>query len=161
MTAQAVIDAIAPISDKAHPGHNARTASLLDLAGMSAKGDRLVVFETNSLNAALPLSLTEHGIAILSTPLEECKVHGVITGLVVLALFDSFAVVSRLNLAEAILISQLSPILMALDGAVFLSERPTKRRIWGLIFGSAGVITIVWPELSGLAQEGTRLRTNP
>lgn len=54
VTAQAVIDAIAPISDEAHSGHNARVAKLLDLAGMSAEGDSIVVFETNSPNAAFP-----------------------------------------------------------------------------------------------------------
>lgn len=44
VAAQAVIDAIAPISDEAHPGHNARVAKLLDLAGMPADGDAVVVF---------------------------------------------------------------------------------------------------------------------
>ncbi|MCY4181090.1 MAG: EamA family transporter, partial [Litoreibacter sp.] len=52
-----------------------------------------------------------------------------------LALFASFAAVARLNQAEAILISQLSPILMALGAAVILSERLTKWRIWGLALG--------------------------
>ncbi|MEL7181117.1 MAG: ABC transporter substrate-binding protein [Pseudomonadota bacterium] len=65
VTAEAVIAAIAPISDEEHPGHNARIASLLDLAGMSADGDRVVVFETNSPNAAFPWTLSEPGIAVL------------------------------------------------------------------------------------------------
>lgn len=39
-----MIDAIAPISDEAHAGHNARVAKLLDLAGMQADGDAIVVF---------------------------------------------------------------------------------------------------------------------
>lgn len=67
VTAQAVMDAIAPISDEAHPGHNARIAGLLDLADMSTDGDRVVVFETNSPNAAFPWTLSEPGIAILGT----------------------------------------------------------------------------------------------
>ncbi len=74
-----------------------------------------------------------------------------------LALFGSFAAVARLNLAEAILISQLSPILMALGATVLLSERPTKWRVWGLVLGFAGVIVLVWPELSKTSGEGTRL----
>ena len=65
VTARAVIDAIAPVSDEDHPGHNARIAKLLDLAGMSADGDRVVVFETNSPNAAFPWTLSEPGLAIL------------------------------------------------------------------------------------------------
>ena len=65
VTAQAVIDAIAPIADEAHPGHNARVAKLLDLAGMSTDGDLVAVFETISPNAAFPWTLSEPGIAIL------------------------------------------------------------------------------------------------
>ena len=68
VTAQAVIDAIAPISDEKHAGHNARVAKLLDLAGMSTDNDAVVVFETNSPNAAFPWSLSEPAIAILGTP---------------------------------------------------------------------------------------------
>ncbi len=65
VTAQSVIDAITPISDESHPGHNARVAKLLDLAGLSTDGDNVVVFETNSPNAAFPWSLSEPAIAIL------------------------------------------------------------------------------------------------
>lgn len=68
VTAQVVIDAIAPISDEAHPGHNARVAKLLDLASMTSDGDRIVVFETNASNAAFPWTLSEPGIAILGAP---------------------------------------------------------------------------------------------
>lgn len=74
-----------------------------------------------------------------------------------LALFGSFAAVARLNLAEAILISQLSPILLAIGATIFLSERLTKWRIWGLAFGFAGVAVLVWPELTGPAKESGRL----
>lgn len=65
VTAQAVVDAIAPISDEDHAGHNPRIASLLDLAGMEADGDNVVVFETNSPNAAFAWTLSEPGIAVL------------------------------------------------------------------------------------------------
>lgn len=75
VTAQAVIDAIAPISDEGHPGHNARVAKLLDLAGMSADGDGVVVFETNSPNAAFPWTLSEPAIAILGAPSEAFPIN--------------------------------------------------------------------------------------
>ncbi|MYF89980.1 MAG: ABC transporter substrate-binding protein [Boseongicola sp. SB0676_bin_33] len=65
VTAQAVVDAIAPISEEGHTGHNARIANLLDLAGLKADGERVVVFETNSPNAAFPWTLSEPGIAVL------------------------------------------------------------------------------------------------
>lgn len=65
LTAQAVIAAIAPISEEEHPGHNARIAGLLDLAGMTAEGDRVIVFETNSPNAAFPWTLSDPGIVLL------------------------------------------------------------------------------------------------
>jgi peptide/nickel transport system substrate-binding protein len=65
VTAQSVVDAIAPISDETHAGHNARIANLLDLASVTVDGDDAVVFETNSPNAAFPWTLSEPGIAIL------------------------------------------------------------------------------------------------
>ncbi|MEP3453657.1 DMT family transporter [Tateyamaria sp.] len=74
-----------------------------------------------------------------------------------LALFGSFAAVARLNLAEAILISQLSPILLTIGATILLSEHLTKWRIGGLAFGFAGVIVLVWPELTSPAQESARL----
>ncbi|MEL6681245.1 MAG: ABC transporter substrate-binding protein [Pseudomonadota bacterium] len=76
VTAQSVIDAIAPISDEGHPGHNARISSLLDLAGISADGERVVIFETNSPNAAFPWTLSEPGIAILGTPSDDFPING-------------------------------------------------------------------------------------
>ena len=75
VTAQAVIDAIVPISEEGHPGHNARVAKLLDLAGMSADGDTVVVFETNSPNAAFPWTLSEPAIAILGTPSDAFPIN--------------------------------------------------------------------------------------
>lgn len=74
-----------------------------------------------------------------------------------LALFGSFAAVARLNLAEAILLSQLSPILMAIGAAFFLSERLTSWRIGGLFLGFLGVIVLVWPELTEPTQESGRI----
>ncbi|WP_299416311.1 ABC transporter substrate-binding protein [uncultured Sulfitobacter sp.] len=67
VTAQAVVDAIAPISDENHAGYNARLANLLDLASVSTEGDLGVVFKTNSPNAAFPWTLSDPGIAVLGT----------------------------------------------------------------------------------------------
>ncbi|MEM7614755.1 MAG: DMT family transporter, partial [Pseudomonadota bacterium] len=74
-----------------------------------------------------------------------------------LALFASFAAIARLNVAEAILIAQLSPILMAIAAVVLLREPLTPWRIGGLALGFAGVVVMVWPELGGENAGGTRL----
>lgn len=74
-----------------------------------------------------------------------------------LALFASFAAITRLNLAEAVLIAQLSPILMAIAAVVLLSERLTLGRITGLLFGFAGVLMLVWPELHAETLDRRRL----
>lgn len=75
LTPEAVVDSVSGILDEAHPGHNARVAKLLDLAGMSTEGDRVVVFETNSPNAAFPWTLSEPGIAILGAPSEDFPIN--------------------------------------------------------------------------------------
>jgi drug/metabolite transporter (DMT)-like permease len=74
-----------------------------------------------------------------------------------LALFGSFAAIARLNVAEAILIAQLSPMLMALAAVFLLSERLTIWRAGGLALGFAGVIGLVWPELEGGGTNRVRL----
>ena len=74
-----------------------------------------------------------------------------------LALFGSFAAIGRLNLAEALLIAQLSPILTAFGAVIFLSERLSKWRIWGLVLGFFGVCVLVWPELAAPDQQSGRL----
>lgn len=74
-----------------------------------------------------------------------------------IALFTSFAALARLNIAEAILIAQLSPMLTAIAAMVLLSERLTIWRVAGLGLGFAGVITLVWPELNGDGMERARL----
>lgn len=73
------------------------------------------------------------------------------------ALFASFAAIQRLNLAEAILIAQLSPILLAIAAVILLSERMTVWRIGGLGLGFLGVIVLVWPELDGGSADRSRL----
>jgi peptide/nickel transport system substrate-binding protein len=75
VTAQAVIDAITPISDEEHPGHNARVSKLLGLAGMSTDGDNVIVFETNSPNAAFPWTLSEPAIAVLGEPSDAFPIN--------------------------------------------------------------------------------------
>ncbi len=74
-----------------------------------------------------------------------------------LALFASFAAIARLTLAEAILIAQLSPILMAMAAVALLGERLTLWRIGGLALGFAGVVVLVWPELGAGGATDTRL----
>ena len=85
-----------------------------------------------------------HGLAT-KRPLD----HFIRASFGALALFGSFAAVARLNLAEAILIAQLSPILMAIAAVYILSEKMTVWRIAGLLLGFSGVIVLVWPELEG------------
>ena len=65
VTAKAIVAAIAAISQEGHPGHNVRASKLLDLAGMSVEGDTVILFETNSPNAAFPWTLSEPAIAVL------------------------------------------------------------------------------------------------
>lgn len=83
--------------------------------------------------------------------------HLLRSGFGALALFTSFAAVARLNLAEAILISQLAPVLMAIAAVVLLSERLTPWRIGGLTLGFAGVLVLVWPELGGGSADSARM----
>lgn len=65
VTAQAVVDGITAILKEGHAGYNARVVNLLDLANLSADSDTVIVFETNSPNAAFPWTLSEPGIAVL------------------------------------------------------------------------------------------------
>ncbi len=75
MTAEAVIASISGILDEANPGHNARVAKLLDLAGMNSQDDNIVIFETNSPNAAFPWTLSEPAIAILGAPSDAFPIN--------------------------------------------------------------------------------------
>ncbi|MBO6917415.1 MAG: DMT family transporter [Rhizobiaceae bacterium] len=65
----------------------------------------------------------------------------------VAAMFTSFATIARLPVAEATLISYLSPILTAIAGVMLLGERITTFRVCGIAFGLAGVVVLVLPEL--------------
>lgn len=74
-----------------------------------------------------------------------------------LALFASFAAIARLNVAEAVLIAQLSPILMALAAVIWLRERLTVFRVGGLALGFGSVVVLVWPELGQNGASAARL----
>ena len=69
----------------------------------------------------------------------------------VMAMFASFAAIARLPIAEATLISYLSPVLTAIAGVIFLGERATIFRTCGVAFGLAGVVMLITPELDSLA----------
>jgi drug/metabolite transporter (DMT)-like permease len=74
-----------------------------------------------------------------------------------ISLFTAFAALAYLSLAEALLIAQLSPMLMALCAVILLAERPTVWRVAGVLVGFAGVAVLVWPELGQGGAEGARL----
>ncbi|MEM7491445.1 MAG: DMT family transporter [Pseudomonadota bacterium] len=63
------------------------------------------------------------------------------------AMFVSFAAIARLPLTEAVLLSHLAPVLTAVAAMIFLAERLTLWRIFGVAFGFTGVLALVWPEL--------------
>lgn len=73
------------------------------------------------------------------------------------SLFLSFAALVYLSLAEALLIAQLSPILMAAFAVIFLSEKATVWRVVGVLVGFGGVVVLVWPELGRGSADSTRL----
>ena len=75
VTAQAVVDAITPITIEGDPARNARIARVLDLKGMSTDGAMTVVFETNSPNAAFQWSLSDPGVAILGASSEAFPIN--------------------------------------------------------------------------------------
>ncbi|MEP4197077.1 MAG: DMT family transporter [Aliishimia sp.] len=80
--------------------------------------------------------------------------HVLRAGFGALALLTSFAALARLNVAEAILIAQLTPMLTAIAAVWLLSERLTIFRIAGIGLGFAGVVVLIWPEL-GVGEGGT------
>ena len=83
--------------------------------------------------------------------------HLLRSGLGAAAMFTSFASIARLPLAEATLLSYLSPMFMALAGVFILSERLTVTRACGVIIGFAGVLVLFWPELKGEGMAGDQL----
>lgn len=79
--------------------------------------------------------------------------HLLRSGLGAAAMFASFAAVALLPVAEATLLAQLTPVLMALGGVVLLGERFTAHRAGALLLALAGVAVLVLPGLgAGAAQ---------
>ncbi|MGK9053031.1 DMT family transporter [Neorhizobium petrolearium] len=73
------------------------------------------------------------------------------------AMFASFASIARLPLAEATLLSYLSPTFTSIAGVLLLSERVTVWRVGGVVLGLAGVLALVWPEIGQADLNGDRL----
>lgn len=69
--------------------------------------------------------------------------------LVVLTAGSFFYSVSVLPLAEALTLSFLSPVFVALLGGLILKERIDRRILQALGFGLAGMLVMVWPRLQG------------
>ncbi|MFQ1702033.1 ABC transporter substrate-binding protein [Loktanella agnita] len=75
VTAQHVVDSIAPILDTESAVNNPRNANLLSIADMLAEGDRDVIFTTNEPNAAFPWILTEPGVVVLGAPSDDFPIN--------------------------------------------------------------------------------------
>ncbi len=69
--------------------------------------------------------------------------------LVVLTAGSFFYSISVLPLAEALTLSFLAPVFVALLGGVLLKERIDGRVLQALAFGLAGMLVMVWPRLQG------------
>lgn len=69
--------------------------------------------------------------------------------LVVLTAGSFFYSISVLPLAEALTLSFLAPVFVALLGGVLLKERIDGRVLQALAFGIAGMLVMVWPRLQG------------
>ncbi|MEM6940116.1 MAG: ABC transporter substrate-binding protein [Pseudomonadota bacterium] len=75
VTAQDVVTSVSGILEEGTVSHNARVAKLLDLADMKAESDSVVIFETNSPNAAFPWTLSEPAIAVLGQPSDAFPIN--------------------------------------------------------------------------------------
>jgi drug/metabolite transporter (DMT)-like permease len=73
------------------------------------------------------------------------------------AMFASFASIARLPLAEATLLTYLSPAFTSVAGVLLLSEKVTGWRIGGVLLGLAGVLVLVWPELGHVDMDAGRM----
>lgn len=68
---------------------------------------------------------------------------------VVMTAGSFFYSLSVLPLAEALTLSFLAPVFVALLGAILLKERLDRRIFEALAFGIAGMLVMVWPRLQG------------
>ncbi|WP_202048855.1 DMT family transporter [Neorhizobium sp. AL 9.2.2] len=83
--------------------------------------------------------------------------HLLRSGLGAAAMFASFASIARLPLAEATLLTYLSPAFTSVAGVLLLSEKVTVWRIGGVVLGLAGVLVLVWPELGHVDMDAGRM----
>jgi drug/metabolite transporter (DMT)-like permease len=80
--------------------------------------------------------------------------HLLRSGLGAAAMFASFAALAYLPVAEATLLAQLTPVLMALGGVLLLGERFTLHRVGALLLALGGVAILVVPGLEAGAAGG-------
>lgn len=73
------------------------------------------------------------------------------------AMFTSFATIRLLPLAEATLLSYLSPVMLALLGWTLLGENLSLKRLGGIALGLFGGAAFVLPALSGNLTDGSLL----
>lgn len=73
--------------------------------------------------------------------------HLLRSGLGAAAMFASFAALALLPVAEATLLAQLTPVLMALGGVLLLGERLTAHRAGALLLALSGVAVLALPAL--------------
>lgn len=75
LTAEHVVDSIAPILDASSDVYNGRSASLLGVETVEADGDLAVVFRTKEPNAAFPWILTEPGVVVLGPSSDDFPIN--------------------------------------------------------------------------------------
>ncbi|MBR9882032.1 MAG: DMT family transporter [Gammaproteobacteria bacterium] len=70
------------------------------------------------------------------------------------SMFATFAALARLPVAEATLLAQLAPVLMAIGGVVLLGERLTPSRALALVLALGGVAVLVVPDIGNADKAG-------
>ncbi|MCW1934613.1 DMT family transporter [Pararhodobacter zhoushanensis] len=73
------------------------------------------------------------------------------------AMFTSFATIRLLPLAEATMLSYLSPVMLAVLGWVLLSEQLNARRLGGVALGLAGAAAFFLPASAGVLPDSAGL----
>lgn len=76
VTAQAVKDSFAKLTQEGHPGENARLAKLLDIASIETPDDATLIFTTNAPNSAFLWNLTEPSAAVMKEGTDEMPLIG-------------------------------------------------------------------------------------
>jgi drug/metabolite transporter (DMT)-like permease len=70
------------------------------------------------------------------------------------AMFTSFATIRLLPVAEATMLSYLSPVMLAVLGWALLGERLTRARAGGVVLGFFGVLAFCGPAFAGVLPQG-------